>query len=545
MSKKSTKDVVKEAMKDLKGIGFANDDEFDPANAVIFGPKKTQGEIIRDRLIESCRSADGWYIMLDKDVGGNEWQFKDKIVSYDHWTNLTFEISDFVRQKTKIEIERTGMARNYGSGRYRVIFFNVNGNRGEQETLIFPVDAQEYLIDPPKLPGGATSGTDINEILRTVRETQPSTEILSQTLQKGIEIATGKEAAAKSESNTMMTAMMTMMGTVLAAAIGKPVPTPFTPPDTIAQFNTMFGMMKNFGLLDKKDVPQKTLIDFLNEAKLAGIKIGSGNDDMSTMAGKLKDMIGLVRDITGGGGDGIPERPSIWEKIADGVAPKIPDLLIALTKMNGNGNGGNQPRIMPRRSPQAIPQRVAPNPAPPVYAPVAEAETAPLPEMDPFGEPPHVEENPVVEQPTPQPQENTMNQEDAEMVAKFSSELRDAVINDRTDRFPYITQTISQFIQDADLKLKIGQVNAETIIGYIMMLDRQSYADAAMKQKLVSYVNRYIEYVRLQGLYYAICNVCHDFAEFDNKEQFIAETDKTCGQETASGDCPGILQEMY
>lgn len=527
--RKGVADVVREQMGELGAVGFKQDSEFIPGGEFSpFGQRMSKGEIIRDRLIESCRAADGWYIKLDKDIGGNEWQFKDKILDFDNWTDLQYEISNYVREKTKLEIKRTGRAINYGSGRYRVIFFNVNGVRGEVEPLIFSVDAQEYLIEVPQ--GGVQGVPDVNEILKTVQQTSlaPSEIIRSQVeaMKQGMEIAKSGE----SKDNAMMTAMITMMGTVMAAVLGKPAPAP-SGPDPMAMMNHIVGMAKEMGAFKSGEAAPKSLADTLAELKLLGIKVGENEDPMAALS-KVRNIISLFREITGtGGGEGTVEPPSLVERTMDRLlTPEV--VMKVLDKLP---SGGQAPNINKKVVPQAqIPPRRQYEP------PVVErAEEAPLPETQ-------VEDLSSVEVPQ---EENPMSGEDKEMLLKvmsFAKELKEAVTNDRTDKFPYITEKISQFTDKSDFNIKVGVVTADKIISQIMMLDGSSYSDPAMKQKLVSYVNRYIEFVRSQGPYYAICQKCQDFAEYENKEQFTADVEKVCGQQMDGGKtCAGILQAMY
>ncbi len=534
-SRKGVGDVVREQMGVMKGVGFTQDPEFDASSQEFgpFGPMKTTGEIIRDRLIESCRGADGWYITLDKDIGGNEWQFKEKITSYDHWTNLTVEINEWVRQKTKIENDRTGMVRNYGSGRYRVMFHNVNGNRGDQQPIVIPVDAQEFMLETPKGPLASTAGSDVTEILRTVQATsmKPEDVVKAQVdaVNKGMELALQREDKKASSENTMMTAMFGMLGTMMAAIVGKPAPTEAK--DPMAMMNQFFDMAKNMGAFKDQSAPPKSLADTIAELKAVGIKVGE-NDDPFAVLSKVKNMVGLFRDLTGSGGDGEISRPSMTEMLIDKIEPQAITTLVKMLALKGADNTV-KPNIMPR---QAAPQRIAPSPSP------REVQSAPAAEP----EQQYIEEEqaPVSQEQVSEPE---ISAEDAEMfglITKFTRELKDAVINDRTDKFPYITETISKYTDQADFNIKIGQVTTDVIVAQIMTLDSKTYVDPAMKQKLIDYVNRYIEYVRSQGPYYAKCSKCHNFASYLNKSVYEAETDKICeGMDDTT--CGGILQPVY
>lgn len=551
-SKKGVGDVVREQMGALKGVGFADDAEFTGGNEFQpFGRMKSNGELIRDRLIESCRNADGWYIGLDKDIGGNEWQFKDKITSYDHWTNLTFEVSDYVRQKTKLENDRTGRVLNYGSGRYRVIFYNVNGNRGDQEPLIFSVDAQEYLLEAPKHISGLPGGQDVNEILKTVQATSMKPEDLVkaqvEAVNTGMKLALDREDKKESSNNAMMTGMFTMMGTVLASVLGKPAPAPTTDPMQV--MNSVLSMVKNVNDMSPKSPPAKPLTETIAELKALGIKVGDNEDALSVL-GKVKNMIGLFREVTGGGtGDVTIEKPGIGELLIDKIQPEAITTLVKMfaAQQSANGNGGGTAPAPPMVRRNLPPRRIAPVSSQPEQ-PAQEVTSDDNPFADEIPHAPagdaHVEEAPQ-EQPVDQKQQ--ISEEDTEMlgkIMKFSKELRDAVINDSTDKFPYITETISKFTNQADYNIKIGHVTTEKIVAQIMTLDGKSYADPVMKQKLVSFIDRYISYVRESAPFYAQCNKCHNYGEYESKEEFEKSDDKIC---EGIGDvmCGGTLTKVY
>jgi hypothetical protein len=556
---KGVADVVREQMGDLRGVGFQADSAFSPDQDFgAFGPRKTTGEIIRDRLIDSCRGADGWYMTLDKDIGGNEWQFKEKITSYDHWTNLTLEINEWVRQKTKIENDRTGMVRNYGSGRYRVMFHNVNGNRDDQPPIVIPVDAQEFMLEVPKFPGGAPGSTDVNELLKTIQQTQaqPQDIVKAQVeaVQKGMEIAAGREDKKEASNNSMMAGMFTMMGSIIAAMVGKPAPA--SGPDPIDMMNKFMDMAKNMGAFKTETVPQKSMMEMVNELKLMGIKIGE-NEDPMTVLGKVKNMIGLFKEFTGDGEVHV-DRPGIAEKILDKIEPGAITELIKLAAKGNMGGNGNQPQVMQRRNPQAIPRRIAPvsasSPMPVTQSrEIHEEARGSINNDDPFSDESHpaAGDDIEIQEPIAVEQEQQISpEENVEMlgyITRFSKELKEAVINDSTDKFPYITQTVAKFRDDADFALKVGQFTAEDIIGYVLMLDKKTYVDPMMKQKLESYVKRYIEYVRSQGSYFAQCPKCNDYAEFEGgKQEFEADQKKICGQEFDGGAvCDGTLKATY
>ncbi len=555
--KDKVKDTVRETMRGLGGVGFQNDEEFDINSMDIGmpGPRKSPGEVVRDKLIGSYLPLDGWYIKLSKDAGGNEWQFKDKITSYNHWTDLQFEVNDFVRQKTKLEVERTGKAINYGSGRYMIMFFNVNGTRENSEPIIFPVDAQEYFLDAPKNISGVQAGTDVNEILRTIQSTQQqpgdTTKLISDSLRAGLELAGKREDSAASGTNQMMTMFMAMMqamsqsnAQIFAALAGKPAPT--TPTDPMELMRNMLSMQKDLGMLPDKNAAPRSDLEMLEKFKSLGLIKTNGDDTVESFA-KMKNLIGMIKDFSGYS----DSRPSLIERAIDAVGPKLPDLITAFSKLMAGNNGNGKVNVIPRA---AAPLNNN-HPRPEVTAAPVSAVKAPGPVTEGTqGQSPPSAGNLEMVASDEQPQA-TAEEEEAMLklfllkygkeIEEVSNQLREAVANERTDIYPNITEIISRFTDQADFNLKIGHVNAETILGYILMLDKKSYVENQMKQKLYNYIQKYIEFVRSQGDFYTQCNKCQDFASFDNRQQFNAEG-KTCGQELQGGaKCDGTLVAIY
>lgn len=509
----STRDTIRKTVGELDGVGFEKDPEFVPGDlGSAFFERKSEGEIVKDRLIASYRNADGWYAKLDKDIGGNEWAFKDKITSYDHWVDLQLEICNWVREKTKLEMQRTGRTMYYGSGRYRISFWNSGGNR-DQEYHIIPVDANEWELDVPKvLPGGVAPGPDVNELLKTIQGAQlsPSEAAKQQfeSMKMGMEMAKGKEERGDTAMATMMTGMITMMGTVLAALVGKPA----QGPDPMQMMQQFFGLAKDTGII-KTDAPakEKSYVEMIGELRALGIKVGSEQEDMSTTINKVKSVLDVLKPFMGSGeGD----TRSFLERFGEAHGGKILDLLNTMFQKAATTG---QPNVIKRQ------------PLPPVQQPPQREE------QPPFAEQPAAEPQPQVEQP--------ISQENAEMfglVSKFAKELREAVTADDFGKFPYITETISKFTKNADMEIKIGNTTADDIIGKVMQLDGDSYSDPSMKQKLVNYVQKYVEHVRSSGPYYVLCKKCNTVSEYGNKQEFI-EGDKVCG---ANG-CTEVLQAMY
>jgi mRNA-degrading endonuclease toxin of MazEF toxin-antitoxin module len=335
-----------------------------------------------------------------------------------------------------------------------------------------------------------------------------------------------------------------MMGAVMAALAGKPAPAPVGP-DPMAMMNQFMEMARNMGAFKTETHPApKSMVEMVQELKLMGVKVGENEDPMSVL-GKVKNMVGMFREFTGGGGEGVSgpaERP-LTEMLLDKVEPQAVTTLINMLAMKANeqsnkGNGG-----IPRSQPKVVNRRIAP--AQPAPAPVshAEREAADNPFAD---ELPPVTENLEVQEPVAA--EQIHQEENAEMlgyITRFKRELKEAVTNNDISKFPYITETVAKFTEDADFNIKIGEVTADKIIERVMMLDGATYADPAMKQKLVSYVNRYIEYVCTQGPYFARCPKCQDYSSFTTKAEFETAADKVCGQDFPAGACDGILEKTY
>lgn len=516
--RRSSKEIIAAETANLNAIGFKSDEEFEPGEDELFPGGRSEEEILISELFAKINGK-GFYLRLEKETPSGDWEFKDRMDKFEKWTDPVYEITDFVRRKTRQEIEKTGRALSFGSARYRISAAHPNGSRDSLPMSVISVDAREFEVETPR--GVNAAGTDAVELLKTMQgaalNPQDTARQLGEAIKTGMEIAVRKESSESASGDRMMQMMIaqqnanaTMMNGIITAVLGNRPQAE----DPATVIRNLVSTAKD--LFPQK--PERSELDTIRLYREAGIIPQAGSekkeDDPIQSITKMKNLIALIQDFTGAGP---AERPSITEQIIQVAGPKVADLLLTGMQLLMQKNANANPQT-------AAPVTVAP---PRVVNPSAQ---------------PSSQEN-VTEQPKPV-QSKTEEEEMLFKAKKFSDELYQAVMANDTSKYDYISEQLAAYLGDkVPAGLRDGSMNTDTLVQYVTMAENQipfctkHYLLPDMIAKLRAYVDGYVQSVLSE--FYAQCSNCGGVATYENKQKFD-ESDKEC-----PGNCGGKLVEKY
>ncbi|HCJ52697.1 MAG TPA: hypothetical protein DHV25_03160 [Candidatus Kerfeldbacteria bacterium] len=512
---KTAKEIIEEETRALNRTGFKEDDEFDPDETdSAFSGGRSEEEILIGELFAKINGK-GFYLRLEKETPSGDWEFKDRIEQniFGKWADPVVEVVEFVRRKTRQEIEKTGRAFSFGSARYRISAAHPTGMRENLPTSVIPVDAREFEVDAPR--GVNAGGSDAVELLRTMQSgalnPQETAKQYGEAIKTGMELAIKKESTDSSSSERFMQLMITQMNANATMMSGMMTAMMNNKPVT----EDSATVMRNLASLAKDMFPQKAERSELETIQLyraAGIipPVGAEKkeDDPIQSIMKMKNLFALIQDFTGAGP---AERPSITEQIIQVAGPKAADLLLAGMQLLMQKNAGPAPA--PVITP--VPTRVINNPP-----------------AQPNG----------TEAPKP---EQTKTEEDEMLgrVKRFSDELYNIVMANDTTKYDYITEQLAaNFGSKAENDIRSGVMNADTMVQYITMAESQvpfctkHYVTPDMIAKLRAYVAGYV--VSVINSVKAKCSNCNGIATYENRQSF-EESEHGC-----PGGCGGTLVAM-
>lgn len=552
MSKKKLLDQVKEQIK--REIQEEDDPEYIPGEdrgngsqrlGTLLFPRKSEEERIIDELLAGVDESKGFYLKLEKEISPNEWEFKERIDKYKHWSDLQWELTQLVRGKTKLEIEKTGKAIRWGSGRYRIIIWNQYGMRDKRIPYIMNIDAEEYNMPVPNFPGGVAPAADrlseLTDMLMKLNIVNPSLtpdQVQSQisgAFSKGMELAIGKEAKAESANNNMFTLIMNQMNEsnklmvgLLTAMIGnKPIT-----PDPVSTMNATLETLKTLGVIGQPPVPVKSLSEQVIELKALGLI--KSDDDAEKSIERVKLFMGLARDFSGAEPG---ERPGILEKIIDVFGPKIPAIIDTIGKIAASKGGIAMPTAAPVYAP-ITPVR------PTLQPPLAAKDALGFPTGDIPSEPEQVptfseEDTAKLYAPAPVNILSTPKLTPDQIVV-LADELFSIVSKKDYTSFDRITQVAGGFLESPEkvrFQIISGELTAQQLVGYIILFDRRHYQDRTNFMLLQDYVHKYVESFQpsipapmtsipitpISPTMDVQCSVCGAIHTFDGEETFYAE----------------------
>ena len=537
-SKRSTRESkIKETLNDIRNNSdgeFPPDETFSPdldggARLSPFGfARKSPEEVQIDELLVSYKPEAGWYMKISKEVGANEFVFKKRINNWMDWADLELKINDIVKHETKKN------PRSWGSGVYKVMFWNDNGVRNPKPASLFTIDASEEEQEALKLNGiGATKGNDLDELakflsimnqLQGQNATSPkeTLDMMTESYMKGMQIAGGSSSSEKQMNQMLMMMMMNMMketfgmmrsGNGQGSAID-------TMKDTLAMLNSM-------GAIGKKEDDTFSMIEKLRTFGV--IQTPKENDPIEQFT-KLRGMLTMFKDFLGGGTPET-ERPGMMETLITNHGGKLLDTvngaLSAINKISGKPQQMNGVPVYPGM-PMDVSRPLTPLPqSPPISQPNGNGNG-----QGDFFDKPAVQQGEV----------NTMGVSQ-DQINKFAEELFDASQNNRIEKYDYITKTLGSFFggeEAVKAYLKSGMIKEDLILTQVLNFDKVHYTDPSALSKLNAYVRGYVNFIKTGKKVFATqCNKCNGLVEFDTAEEFNADNKICPGPE--GGECGGTL----
>jgi hypothetical protein len=365
------KDIIAEEAAEAEQEELGQDASFDPdrdLGSAFHGPRafartmQDKDQLVIDELLASLPKNQGYYLKLYREILPGKWELKETINNYDTWTDMELEIAERVKAMT-----RKFGPKKWGSGLYRIVVWRQGGirerNKYPPTDIIVDAgddaDAAENMhrgkVDPMEAANEQLHA--LGSMMAAVKEVMPKAVDPNVQFQAIVQAFTaGKEEkreAARQDANamttmmtTMMSSMMTLMTTMLQQRNG-PVETskPFE-----EQLTSMMNVMKGFGLGQQ---PQpKTLVEQITEMKMLGWDPTQKEDTIDQIA-KLKAMTGALMDVMPSNGQA-PERPGIFEKLVDALAPHVPKIFADMKAITENAALAQQMQRM--RLAEAQPQ---------------------------------------------------------------------------------------------------------------------------------------------------------------------------------------------
>ena len=348
------RDIIAEEAAEAEREELGQDPSFDPDRdlaSAFHGPRAFQrtmqdkDQLVIDELLASLPKNQGYYLKLYREILPGKWELKETINNYDTWTDMELEIAERVKAMT-----RKFGPKKWGSGLYRIVVWRQGGirERNKYPPTDIIVDAGDDADAAANIHTGKVDPVEaaseqmhaLGNMLSAVQNIMPKTVDPNIQFQSIVQAFTaGKEEkreTARQDNNammtmmtTMMTSMMTLVTTVMqqkntgSAEVAKPFE---------EQMASLMGMMKNFGFGAQ---PQpKSLVEQITEMKMLGWDPTQKEDTIDQIA-KLKAMTGALMDVMPQNGQA-PERPGIFEKLVDALAPHVPKIFADMKSMTEN-----------------------------------------------------------------------------------------------------------------------------------------------------------------------------------------------------------------
>ena len=521
---KILRDVSKEL--DLENM----DDEFDGDDQLIRRKIKSLDEVAIDEMLVGLQGND-WYLKLSKEIMPNVFQFKKRIDKFRHWADMELEINNMIRAETQDEYKKTGRVSRWGSGKYQVVFFREGGLRGDKKhPVFFDIDAEEPEI---KVPSSSSAEVElVKEILnnRPQLDPQDAIKLSIDSLHKGMELATNKEAKIESGNNNMMTVIANMMAqqtqsmaTILAAILGKPMPQ--------SNMSETLAILKDAGILQPHKA-EKPLIDTVKELQILGIIRTPNEDDAAKSIEKVKQFMSLASDFAGAA---VGERPGILEKLIDVLGPKVAETISNVTNLAVIKAQQTRQRQRPqmqqsqvRQTQQVEQEEMFPEYDEEIVEPV-------FTEQDRHKLQVQQSQPQQVQSPQAQPishvnGDNKLGITQAQ-INEWKRDLYTAITTKDYTQFSKISEILGSYLGGTE-KIKelaqAGTIDARALCSYILLFDTR-YIKSDANILLLDYTQKYIDSFRV-GLVIVTCSTCNAEHEFDNKQSFLDEAGENEGR---------------
>lgn len=557
MAKTSTKNspmkqMIRQSISEMtsKEGEFPTDPGLETDGEIRTGPErfakdqKTKDEIVIHKLLAPIQSKAGYFMKLKKELRPGEWMLM-KTIEHDwrKWADIEAEVAKIVKDHT------IKAPQKWGSGPYRIEYGCTSGMRGETYPDIdMHINAEEeYLpvspagvvipqaVSDPAVAVSAQIDTLANLVgmlknfLPPAADPNKEQERVTQAFNQGLQI----KATDSSGNNNMLATVMTgMMGMMTAMMQQKNEPRIINPSEQDG-LKGMLETLKTFGVLDQQQVKEKTTIEFIGELKALGMDLFK-KDDPIDQIGKLKALANIAGEFMGMGGGG--EKPGIFEKLIDTLAPVLPGMI----------KDAKETFIAAKETQQIAGQNI---------------DRARITTQQPIynsaqGNTMNGGTGPVLDNNNPQ-------------IAQFFAGLYEAVMMNNRTFYPIVYTSLLQDANGQNLLNGImnGTHTAKELIELLQQYGGDRYRDSEfVMKKLVPYTNGFIIWIREllkpqkpgvgsgqgkevkqssngQG-FDAVCPLCETVYGFENEKAFTEETNKSCEVMNNGVLCPGEIKPM-
>ena len=600
-------DIIKEEADEAKAEQFGADEEFDVDRDLGFGAGPGQfhrsavdkDAMVIDELLMSLPKNQGYYLKLYREIMPGKFEFKDQINNYDTWTDLELEVCNLVKAMT-----RKFGAKKWGSGLYRLIIWKTGGIREKNKypAIDVIVDAGDNEDAAANIHTGKVDPIEAaNEQLGALGNMLSAVQgIMPKPVDPNVQFSAIANAFIQGKgeqsngNNQMMQMMMTMMTAMITAITQRPAgPTPELPEVQMAR---QFEMVKNMHALvapQSSGAAPKSLLEQITELKALGIDLFKKEDTIETLA-KLKAIMSASSELAPGAAP--VERPGIFEKLVDAIAPSIPRIIGDLKTISENAtiaknveaaklaqNGSVQQAALaegkevPPRPTTRYGQPIGPQPnrmsfsdafsEPPDMDPYSGFTTRPSDQAVPTGErtddwasnfatPEQLRARAygIEPQPQPQPQQAAAQPvaqsngqppiNDGGPIDPLIQEIGNLIVNDLREAYPNLFATLMQSTESQIMlnMAKTGAMPVETMVLELQKAGGKRMQTEDFSQRAHRYLTGFVEWMREyeNGHCKAICNMCQTVHVFESKGEFI-RAPKVCLIEGGGQQCQGAL----
>lgn len=604
-------DIIQEEADEAKAEQFGADEEFDADRDLGFGAGPGQfhrsavdkDAMVIDELLMSLPKNQGYYLKLYREIMPGKFEFKDQINNYDTWTDLELEVCNLVKAMT-----RKFGAKKWGSGLYRLIIWKTGGIREKNKypAIDVIVDAGDNEDAAANIHTGKVDPVEAaNEQLGALGNMLAAVQnIMPKPVDPNVQFSAIANAfiAGKGENangnNQMMQMMMTMMTAMITALTQRNNgPAPESPDVQMARQLEMVKAMHAMVAPSGPGAPVKSMLEQIAELKAMGIDLFKKEDTIEVLA-KMKAIMSSAGEIVPGAAP--VERPGIFEKLVDAIAPSIPKIIGDLRTISENAtlaknveaaklaqNGSVQQaalaegRELPPRPTTRYGQPIGPQPN---RMSATDAFSEP-PDMDPYSgftmrpsdqaapadertddwasnfatteqlrarhygiEP---EPRPVVQQPVVQPdlvktveaQQNGAVRDDGP-IDPLLQEIGNLIVNDLREAYPNLFATLMQSSESMMMlnMAKTGAMSVETMVQELQKAGGKRMQTQDFGERAHKYLTGFVEWMREyeNGQCRAICNMCQAVHVFESKGEFV-RSPKVCLIEGGGQQCQGAL----
>lgn len=598
------KDIIGEEAAEAEREAMGGDMAFDADRDLgMHGPRAFQAsardkdQMVIDELLASLPKNQGYYLKLYREIMPGKFELKERIDQYDTWTDMEYEVMERVKAMTR----KYGAAK-WGSALYRVVVWR---NGGIRESNKYPVtdiivDAGDTVDAGANIHQGRQDPAEaaneqmnaLGNMLKAVETIMPRAVDPNIQFQAIVQAFTAGKGEQQQGSNQMMTLMMTMMTSMMTGMMevmkggGRPANGP--PEQAFEErMAVMMNMMKSFGL--GQTPMSKGLGEQLAELKLLGLDPFKKEDTIEQIA-KLKALTGSLMDVMPNGQQ--VERPGIFEKLIDAVAPHVPKIFSDIRAITDNAALAQKLQMTRlAQHPQPIPMDhrpttragtpIGPQPnrmgatdafeSPPDMDPYSGFQTRPF--QRPTEEGAGIEMFGTVEggspaqrkahangSPIPQPirqqpmpadprlPEGVMVPGPSAVPAElpvFLQQIHGLIMDNVTDAYAPLYETLSTAAESVDMirGIQQGLLNGSMLTDELVKTGFPQMTDAIFIGKARPYLDGFVAWILEHTIkkVEAICQECVSTHVFENAFEF-QRSEKVCGAEKELGQpCQGIL----